>query len=105
MENELGFYSLVCIDRTTEGIAVEDIDEAKQIYKDIMSAIIDIELTHNIYCAVPPFIEYNGVVYQHYQCLSEEELFKWGKRAGQQMIDVTQGKVKFYFKENAKDGE
>jgi hypothetical protein len=84
---------------------MEDIEKAKEIYADIISSIKTIQLDHNIYCAIPPFIEFNGVIYQHYQCLSQEELFKWGQKAGKQMMNVTQGKVKFYHKENVKDGE
>lgn len=75
---------------------MKDIEQAKLIYKDIVSAIVDIELTHDIYCAIPPFIELNGVIYQHYQCLDESDLYKWGERGGKQMSDVCNGRVKFY---------
>lgn len=82
---------------------MEDIEEVKQIYSDIISAVHDIELTHNIYCAIPPFIEFNGMIYQHYQCISEEELFKWHKRNVQQMMEINQSKVKFYTKPDDND--
>jgi hypothetical protein len=73
------------------------IEIAKKIYCDIMSAIKDFEKDNGIYCAIPPFIELDGVIYQHYQCLDEEDLFGWGQKAGQQMIEVSSGRVKFYY--------
>jgi hypothetical protein len=78
------------------------IDKAKEIYCEIISTIRTLEKDYNIYCSIPPFIELDGMIYQHYQCLPEKDLYHWGARGGQQMNEVAQGKVKFYFNESDK---
>ncbi len=75
---------------------IPDIQIAKVIYEEIIKSIRFIEKTNNIFCAIPPFIELDGVIYQHSQCLNSNELYDWGARGGQQMLDVSQGKVRFY---------
>jgi hypothetical protein len=72
------------------------IDKAKEIYCDIISAINEIEKSYDIYIGIPSFIELDGWIYQHYHCLAQEELFKWGQKGGKQMKDVMDGNVKFY---------
>lgn len=83
---------------STAGIVMDDFERAKIIYADIVSAINKIELTHEIYCEIPSFIEFNGIIYERYQCLSEEESFKWEQKAVKQLMDITQGKVKYYLR-------
>lgn len=80
-----------------------DLEKAKEIYADIISAIEQIEKDYNIYCAIPAFIELNGVIYQQYHCLSKDKFMSSSKRVAKQMTEVMEGKIKLYFNENKND--
>lgn len=82
---------------------MDDFERAKRIYADIVSAINHIEITHQIYCVIPLFIEFNGIIYERYQCLSEEESFKWEQKAVKQLMGITQDKVKFYVRKDVEE--
>jgi hypothetical protein len=69
---------------------------AIKIYNQIAASLKQIEEEHNIFCALPPFIELDGVIYQHYQCVDDETWLKFSLQGAQQLKDVMDGRVRFY---------
>jgi hypothetical protein len=80
------------------------IEKAKHIYEEIYIELRNFEKVYKIYCAIPRFIEIDGVIYQHYQCLNPEILNEMGIRGAQQMKDVMDHQVTFY-PESDKEGD
>lgn len=72
---------------------------AKKIYREIYAAICDLSEKHGIFCVLPAFIELDGTIYQAYQCL-DQEWFEHAKLGADQMLRISKGETKFYFKDD-----
>lgn len=78
---------------------MNDLNKAKMIYKQIYKSIMELQKQHHIFCALPSYIELDGIIYQSYQCLNEEWL-DFSKLSADQLVRVMNDKTTFYRENN-----